>query len=223
MKQSKFQEQAAVAAERIDQARALGEQLTFLPDTDGEGGQMVPAEPRAPGRPKGSKNKTDAKLREMLAAKGFRMPEDVLAEIAGLSSREDVLVTAMARAERVLAWATDGAAQVGKKNAKTDWKASGTVRLSTFVEIYKSQIKALEALLPYGLGKVTPDTTTNIQSTTIVMPGSGAPVVPGDSAKVVNGSSNAEFAPPPMPENMQQKQGVKNSDTIQSDGGSRTE
>lgn len=220
MKQSKFQEQAAAAAQRIEQAQALGEQLTFLADPDGDGGQMVAAEPRAPGRPKGSKNKTDAKLREMLAAKGFRMPEDVLAEIAGLSSREDVLVTAMARAERVLAWAQDGAAQVGKKNAKVEWLPSGSMRLSTFVEIYKSQIKALEALLPYGLGKVTPDTTTNIQSTTIVMPGSGAP---GDSAKVVNGKMGGQFSPPPMPEKMQQNQDVENADTIQSDGGSRTE
>ena len=34
-KQGKFHEQAADAVERMEQARALGQQLTFLPDADG--------------------------------------------------------------------------------------------------------------------------------------------------------------------------------------------
>lgn len=223
MKEGKFQKQAADAAERIDAAQQVGQQLSFLADPDGDGGAMVPEAPRGAGRPKGSKNKTDAKMRDMLAAKGYRMPEDVLAEIAGLSSREDVFILAMARTEQLLVWAAAGAAEVGKKGHKSAWVPSGALRVAVFADLYKSQIKALEALLPYGLGKVTPDTTTHVQSTTIVMPGASAPASPGDGARLVSGSGDADLAPPPMPVKMQQNQQVENLRTAKSDGGSRTE
>jgi len=216
MKTSKFADDAAKMAERMDRAAAVGEQLTFLADPDGESGQVVAEAPK-PGRPKGSKNKVESQLRAMIAAKGMRMPEDVLTEIAGLSSREDVLLTAMSRAERVLDWAESGAAKVGKGGTKT-WEPSGAQRLAVFFDIYRAQIKALEALLPYGLAKVTPDATTNIQSTTIVMPGGGD----GANAQVINGSAKGRITPPPLPQNVEQNQEVSSGDYSSADSEDRT-
>ena len=209
---SKAEEQAREAAKRIEDARALGQQLTFLPDADGQGGQLVAESPRAPGRPKGSKNKVDNQLRKMLAAKGMRMPEEQLAEIAGLSSRDDVFVAAMARTEQVLAWA--GGQKVG------GFEASPAMRLGTFIDIFKAMIRAAEAMLPYGLAKVTPDEHTNINAVQIVMPATGAP---GDDARVIEGRKLAKHAPPPLPKKSQQKQGLANPEDAQSDNGSRTE
>ncbi len=208
-------------AERMERAAAVGEQLTFLADPDGAGGKVVPVEPveRKAGRPKGSKNRVESKLREMLAAKGMRMPEDVLAEIAGLSSREDVLMTAMARAERVLDWAESGAEQVKEEGVKRAWKPTGAQRLSVFFDIYRAQIKALEALLPYGLAKVTPDATVNQTAVQIVMPGGAGSPAP----TVIEGGAGRKMAPPPMPEEIEQNQQVSNSSTKYSDGKARTE
>lgn len=211
-KRGSYENQAHAAAKRIDEARWLGEQLTFLPDADGSGGELVPEEPRGPGRPKGSKNKIDSQLRAMLAAKGMKMPEDQLAEIAGLSSRDDVMVSAMADAERVLAWAS---AQV-----PGTYQAKVAERLSLFIELFKARIRAAEALLPYGLAKVTPEVTQNVNAVQIVMPQTSAP---GDGAKVIEGKSAPQFAPPPMPQKSKQKQQVTDADPAQSDDGSRTE
>jgi hypothetical protein len=219
MKQAKFETQAQKMAERMDHARQVGEQLSFLADPDGEGGEAVPAERKA-GRPKGSKNKVESQMRAMLAAKGMRMPEDVMAEIAGLSSREDVKLQAMADTEMLLSWAAAGAAKLGKKGSKTDWKASGGQRMSVFFEFYKLRIKALEALLPYGLGKVTPDVSvSNTQVTQIVMPGGGE----GASATLIEGRDSGRMAPPPLPNNMQQNQEVSEVEAVAQESAGRTE
>jgi hypothetical protein len=50
----------------------------------------------------------------MRAAQGYRMPEDVLAEIAGLNTHEDLLKAAMVKAELVMAWAHGGGDAEGK-------------------------------------------------------------------------------------------------------------
>lgn len=211
-KRGSYEEQARAAAQRIEDARALGQQLTFLPDSDGQGGEMVAEAARGPGRPKGSKNRIDSQLRAMLAAQGMKMPEQQLAEIAGLSSRDDVMISAMADAERVLAWA--GGQHPG------DYQASVAQRLATFVELFKARIRAAEALLPYGLGKITPDVTQNVQAVQIVMPQTSAPVAAG---QVIEGHRQHVHAPPPMPNKIQQKQDVTNVAAAQSDKESRTE
>lgn len=220
MKQSKFEDQAQKMAKRMDQARQVGEQLSFLADPDGAGGQAVPAERKA-GRPKGAKNKVESKMRAMLAAKGMRMPEDVLAEIAGLSSREDVALQAMADTEMLLSWAAAGAEKLGKKGEKRAWEASGGQRMSVFFEFYKLRIKALEALLPYGLGKVTADVNVNNNTnvTTIVMPGGGA----GAGATVIEGRAGGRMAPPPLPNNVPQNQEVNEAEPVVIEGAGRTE
>ncbi len=217
MKQAKFEVQAKMMALRLEQARAVGEQLSFLADPDGEGGQAVPVERKA-GRPKGSKNKVESQMRAMLAAKGMRMPEDVLAEIAGLSSREDVMLQAMAETEKLLGWAAAGAAEVGKKDNKRSWEATGGQRMDTFFEFYKLRIKALEVLLPYGLGKVTPDVSvSNTQVTQILMP------CAGPQAAVIEGAHARKMAPPPMPKEIEQNQDVSEAQVVPAEGAGRTE
>ncbi|MFT6772322.1 MAG: hypothetical protein ACJA1L_000026 [Paracoccaceae bacterium] len=209
---------AADAAERLDGAAETGRQLDLL---------AAPASPADPadleraaaqggtgaagrGRPKGSPNKRGSKLRQMLAARGYRMPEDVLAELAGLNDRggRTIVEQAMARAEQVLAWS----------HGPTVTAKAGE-RLALFMSILREMRQAGDALLPYGLGKMTPDQVTNIQATTINMPGSRPA---GDGARVINGAAASGFAPPPLPQRSKQNQGLGDAPGDASDGGSRT-
>lgn len=97
---SSYETLAREAEARIVEARASGAQLTFLPDEPG------PAEASGAKRGKG---RATSQLRDYLAAKGLRLPEDVLIEMAGMASTEDAFITAMARTEQLLAWAQTGA------------------------------------------------------------------------------------------------------------------
>lgn len=220
---NQFEKDARLAAERLDRARAAGEQLTFLPDE--EPAADLPAKA---GRPEGSKNKVSNQMREFLAAKGYDMPENMLAQMAGLASREDAILTAMQAAERILAWAADGSTRrrnVGTKAKpkyeSEPWEASAEHRLSVFMQVYTIQLRAADALLPYGAAKVTPDVTNNNLVIPIMqMP---APSRPGDNARVIEGRSGGKSAPPPMPQESKQKQEVNNPVGRGSDGESRTE
>lgn len=207
-KRGQFEVAAAAAAERLDRARAQGAQLSLLaaPATPADPGELVP---RGPGRPHGSRNKRTSKLRQMLAARGFRMPEDVLAEVAGLSSRETAIELAMARAEQVLLWAYGPLAT-----------PSGAQRMDVFRAVYRELGDAAAALLPYGLEKMTPDQAASAAPTFIVMPGQAAQAaVPGDRAKVIDGT----MAPPPMPHEIERNQAVSDAEPAVSDAVSRTE
>ena len=82
-KQNSLEKMAGEAAVRLDKARAAGQQLTFLPDETPE--QTGTVETRRAGRPPGAQNKGSSELRKYLAAQGCRQPEDVLAEMAGLT------------------------------------------------------------------------------------------------------------------------------------------
>ncbi len=196
MKRAKAEIEAEAIAKRLDQARELGEQLTFLPSDDGEGGELVP-EKRGAGRPKGAKNKSSSQLKAMLAAKGFRQPEDVLALMAGLDSRLPPHILAMQRAEEVLAWA--GGQHPG------DFQASVGQRLAVFTDLYKDMGRRAEAVLPFGLGKVTPDVNVNTsQITQIVMPGGSD----GPAPTVIEGRKGRAMSPPPMPKEIVQNQAV---------------
>lgn len=222
---------AALAAERVERAAKGGEQLgLFAAPASPADPASIPALPSAPGgngaagagRPKGSPNKRDSKLRQMLAARGFRMPEDVLAEMAGLSDRQGrpLIVQAMAMAEQVLAWAHEGCVD---KNGMPTRPEPGE-RRATLLAILGEMRRAGDALLPYGLAKMSPDTAVNVQATTIVMPGAARP---GDGARVVEGRAAqvgpSDFAPPPLPGETVENQSLDDSAEAQSDGESRTE
>lgn len=214
-KGSQFSDLARDAAQRIEDARAAGEQLTFLPDEPG------PA--AAGGRPPRGKGKVTSQLRDWCAAKGLRMPEDVLIEMAGMASTEDAFLTALARTEQVLAWAQAGA--VGYKGSPV--APSMGQRLAAFQFVYTAQLRAAEALLPYGLGKVTPDVAPGVLVPVMVAaPRGEGPVRAGDQARDIT-PMPGRIGPPPMPmapiSGPQRNQGVSEAAAVQSDSASRTE
>jgi len=210
-----FEAMARDAVVRIEEARAAGEQLTFLPD------EPVPGDSE---RAKRGKGKATSQLRDYLAAKGLRLPEDVLVEMAGMASTEDAFLTAMARTEQVLAWAEAGARQtatgVRDGNLVTvDLDTSATMgqRLATFQFVFTAQLRAAEALLPFGLAKVTPDVAVSQAVQVVVMP-SG----PVQTARDVT-PRPGRIAPPPMPGEMLRNQQVTDAGLPHSDDAIRTE
>lgn len=206
---NKRESAAREAAERLEAAREVGAQLVLLPS---EASPADPSEivPRGPGRPAGSRNKRTSKLRQMLAARGYRMPEDVVAETAGLTARGVTGVElAMQRAEQVAAWL----------EADTGIPLKRDQRLGLFVAIFKEQNGAASALLPYGLEKLTPDSAP-MQSTVIMMPGAGDPAA---RARTIEGSAASDQGARPMPKGMQEYQRIRGALANASDGGIRTD
>lgn len=211
MTETATDERIRLAAERLDAARVVGRQLDLIP-AEASPADVAELEPRGRGRPAGSRNRRSSKLRQMLAARGFRMPEDVVAETAGLGARGlSGVELAMARAEQVVAW-LEGRAPGGAAMKRAEV-------LGVFVTCWKEQNAAAAALLPYGLEKLTPDQAP-AAVTNIVMPGAA---VPGDRAKVIDGSLASDLAPPPMPGEVERNQGLAPGAARQSDGSSRTE
>jgi hypothetical protein len=197
-KGTQFEDLAAQAARNIDVARAAGEQLTLLPED--------PAPVAEGQRPPRGKGKITSQLRDWCAAKGYRMPEDQLIQIAGMASTEDVFIFAMQRTEQVLAWAEAGArktAQVIKDGAlievQLDTSATMAQRVTLFTTIYAAAVKAADSLLPYGLGKVNPDVTVAVPVPVYVAaPQAAAPGRPGDQARDVTPDPR-RIGPPPLP------------------------
>ncbi len=208
-KGTQFDDLARAAAQRIEDARAAGEQLTFMPDEPAPGA----------GRPARGKGKATSQLRDWCAAKGYRMPEDVLIEMAGMASTEDAFLTALARTEQVLAWAEAGA--TGYKGAPV--KPSMGQRLAAFQFVFTAQLRAAEALVGYGLGKVTPDVAVTAPVQVFVAAPQGQTAVrAGDQARDVT-PQPGRIGPPPMPAQVQRNQGVSEGAPVQSDSASRTE
>jgi hypothetical protein len=208
---TKFEELARDAAERITAAKAAGEQLTFLPDEP---------QPGDAGRTPRGKGKATSQMREWLATKGYRLPEDVLAEMAGLASTEDAFLSAMARTEQVLAWAEAGA--TGYKGSPS--APSTAQRLATFQFVFTAQLRSLEAMLPYGLAKVTPDAAPQAPVQVFVAGGQTAQVVqPGPAGARDVTPQPRRVAPPPMPMATQGNQGLSAPPIRRADDGSRTD
>ena len=222
-KGSQFEDLAAHAARNLEAAQAAGQQLTFLPD------EAVPAG-TAGQRPPRGKGKVQSQLRDWCAAKGLRLPEDVLIEMAGMASREDAFIVAMQRTEQLLAWAEAGARQTatGVKDGvlvtiDLDTSATMAQRLAAFQFIFTAQLRAAEALLPYGLGKVTPDASpATIVPVFVASPAQQPAPRAGDQARDVT-PQDRRIGPPPMPMQGQRNQGLSHPADDQSDSASRTE
>lgn len=211
--QTKFETLAREAVQNVHAARDAGQQLTFLPD---EAGPVAEGD-----RAKRGKGKATSMLRDFLAARGMRLPENVLVEMAGMASTEDAFLTAMARTEQLLAWAQSGA--TGYKGAPV--APSMQQRLAAFQFVYTAQLRAAEALLPYGLAKVTPEDAPQAAVQVLVMPGSTAHVRQGqgpDQARDVT-PKPGRLAPPPLPHEMQQNQQVAGTQDPALDASDRTE
>lgn len=202
---TKFEELARDAARSIAASRELAEQLTLLPDAP-----VAEVE----GAPKGrGPGKALNQMREFLAAKGYRLPEDVLSEMAGLASREDAILTAMVQAERILAWAGEGSVNrifrpgVGHVEMTGPWRPTPEQKLQAFQQVYATMLRAADALMPYGAPKITPEQVTNQQVTQIVVAGAAvqAPADRADQARDVTPGTR-RIAPPPMPGEVQRNQ-----------------
>ncbi|KAB6717724.1 hypothetical protein [Roseobacter sp. TSBP12] len=215
-----FETMARAAAKRLDKVRAEGEQLSLLPD---EGG-LTPAQAGSvsAGRPKGAKNKGSTQMREWLASKGYRMPEDVLAQMAGLAKSQDAMLTAMESAERALAWAYDGATAPTKGVGSKPIVPTASARLNTFLQFYAIQLRAADALLPYGAPKATPDVQVNQNTTVIVPMAPQAAHDPAAFARDVTPAKGGRMVPADVAFERQQNQEVSGSDLDNSDEDFRT-
>ena len=222
---NQFEELALKAAQSIEASRELAQQLTLLPDERpgadlAEGGKAGAR--RGPG-------KALNQMREFLASKGYRLPEDVLAEMAGLASREDAILTAMVQAERILHWAGQGATNrvfrpgVGHVELVGPWLPTPDQKLQAFMSVYATMLRAADALMPYGAPKVTPETITNQNVTQIVVQG-GAQVAPSGPATARDVTPQSRrIAPPPMPGQIVENQALSSATVAPSDGEARTE
>ena len=215
---SEWQREAAEMAARIDRQRQAGEQLALLPDEVADEGD----EARGVGRPKGAKNKGTSQMRDYLAARGLRMPEDVLTEIAGLTTQDDVISLAMRQTERVLSWAFDGA-HIGEKAAP---KATSAMRLDVFRQQYTMILRATEALMPYMAPKATPDQVVNQNVQVVVSSGPTGAADPAATARDVTPKAprrTGRMMPADAAHERQQNQQVSGSTGDGSDGTGRTE
>lgn len=211
-----YERMAADAAKRIEDARDMGQQLTFLGDE--AGAPPVDTVERQIGRPKGAKNKGSSELRKWLAAQGYRMPEDMLAEMAGLSSRDPAIVVAMQQTEQVLTWAYQGA----KDKDGVLQLPSPAQRVQMFNSIYTILLRAADALLPYAAAKASPDVQVN-DNRTFIVPAAPSAQQDGHGARVINGSVAHEMAPADVRHKRQQKQYLSKTDPDDPDAESRTE
>jgi hypothetical protein len=183
---NQFETEVAEAAARIDQARATGQLSLFAGEAGAE-------DARSGGRGKGKALST---LRQVLAQRGHQMPEDVLARIAALDDPEGPEMAALKKAEAV-ALAIYGHGQ-----------ATPSIRLRLFETFYAAQIRALDAMLPYGLAKITPDVAVTAPVQVVVMP--AGPTDRASAARDVTPGTVAagRMRPPPMPNEIQQNQGL---------------
>ena len=219
---SSYEELARDAAARLDEAKAAGQQLTFLPDENraGESSKSVRG-----------KGKATSQLRDWLAARGMRLPEDVIADMAGLASSGNAMLTAMAAAEQMTAWAQSGAATEvtwvndDGEEKRRHLRSEPTLaeRMEAFKFFYTVQLRAAEALLPYGLAKVTPDAGPTQVVQVVVAGGGGQQASRSgpDGARDVT-PKGRQVGPPPMPHEMQQKQPLSQTQNADADDEART-
>ena len=150
------------------------------------------------------------------------MPEDVLAQMAGLANGGDAMMAALERTEMVLAWAYDGATTKVKGGGTKPAVPSGGQRLAVFMQIYTIQLRAADALMPYGAPKATPDVSVQ-QSVFVNVPSAPSTAQPGDTARVISGRTSGRMVPADVAYKDQQKQDVTEANADSSDAESRTE
>ena len=180
-------------AERGSRIADEGEQLGLF----GEEGAPIPPERRAgPGRPAGSGNKLKGKLRDLLAARGYRDPAEQLAMLAGLD-RPDL---------HPLAHAALLAEQTGEDVAA----------------VMREMRQAAGELMPYWHAKMTPDVAIT-QAVQIVMPGAAEAKSSGSNFARDVTPKPGRITPPPMPHEIEHNQDLRKLPYEKSDAENRTE
>lgn len=221
---SDMKQLADAAAARLDADRQTARQLSMLPEADADLPETRESGRRGPGRPEGSKNKVSSQVRDWLAARGFRMPEDQLAEIAALGTSDDAVTVALGRAERLLAYVGQSAENrvykqgVGHVILDGPWRPAPDQFVDAFKFFYSAILRANEAVLPYVAPKTAGDAPPPL-AVQIVTPAAPSPAVadPADQARDVT-PRPGRMAPPPMPHEMQQKQDVSEAAPDNPDG-----
>ncbi|MDD8022447.1 MAG: hypothetical protein PHX82_05000 [Paracoccaceae bacterium] len=204
--ENQFENLAREAEARLQRQRAVGEQLVLLPDE-----RHGTAKGDGEARPVRGKGKAMSQMREWLTARGYRLPEEVLAELAGLTAGrgETVFAQTMREVEALLLWAYDGA-EIPKGAPKGP---TASKRLDLFQQLLVAKLRAADALMPYGAPKATPDVAvTNVNQVVVQAPAATAPqpVRAGDRARDVTPQAR-RITPPLMPHETQQNQDVSGS------------
>lgn len=215
--ESQWKQEAAEAAVRMARAHAQGAQLNLLPDL---GAELPPVpfdgdEPQR-GRPKGAKNKNDGQVRQWLASRGVKMPEQVLAELIGQASDQSAMLHAMTQAEALLTWAYDGA-EISKGSSKAPTAAQ---RLETFKYFYTAQLRAADALLPYVAPKSTPEGDER-PPVYVVVPGVAPGAAPAPPGQTIEGELTPWEAAALRDGRMQQNQSLSETEIDDSDDNRR--
>ncbi|WP_112312507.1 hypothetical protein [Pseudogemmobacter bohemicus] len=139
---------AMAAGRALLAEREAGGQLDMF---GGDQGEAVPVEDRrGPGRPAGSSNKLRGKIRELMAARGYRDPAEQLAMLAGLD-RPDL---------HPLGYAAQIAATLGEP----------------VMLVAREMRQAAAELMPYWHAKITPDIAVQAPAVNILMAGDAAAV-----------------------------------------------
>lgn len=198
--------EAAAAARRVEAARETGAQLGLFGPEGGPAPALIEEEARGPGRPAGTRNKVKSELRRWLGSRGMRMPEQQLASLALMDAAGGPFEAAMARAEELIAWGGG--------------LPKGMGRVGLALELLRLARASAEAMLPYGLAKMTPDAVLAQQNVQIVMPSPAA--APAGSGQVVELAAR-RIAPPPLPKEIEAEQGVGAAAAAASDGAVRTD
>lgn len=133
-----------------DRAQRLIEQGSGQLGMFGPEGEVLPPATRGPGRPPGAQNKLKSRLKDYLAAKGYRDPAEHLALLAGLDRRD----------KHPLHVAAEIAAALGED----------------VMAVAREMRQATEALMPYWHAKLTPDVQVNAPAVSILMQGSDGAV-----------------------------------------------
>jgi hypothetical protein len=129
-------------------------------------------------------------------ARTLAIPPDDLDQIAASTTKDEQMPTR---------WPRPSACFSGRRMAQRDTRARRLrlrwpQRLDTFKFVYTAALRASEALLPYGLAKVTPDAGST-QIVQMVVAGGSRPQPSPDTARDVTPKARG-VASPPMPNEM---------------------
>lgn len=161
-----------------------------------DGAAVAPEARKGPGRPAGAKNKLTQKLAQLMATRGYRDPAEQLAMLAGLD-RPDLHPLALAGELAELVEADPLAVLAQMRQAAAD-------------------------LMPYWHGKVTPDQAQQPPTQIVAVPvPTWAADRPAELRDITPGARR--IAPPPLPHEIQQNQGLAEAETRPSDAANRTD
>ncbi|MEM1372054.1 MAG: hypothetical protein AAGG72_07490 [Pseudomonadota bacterium] len=197
------EEIAKQAMARSLAAEIVGEQLGLFgqPEVPSE---PEPEKPRKAGRPKGSRNKAQTGLRELMVAQGYRDPASQLARIACLHTTDDPLLVNIGRAQAILA-----AAGASPKQIMDD--LPGLV-----IQLTKLTEQAGATLMPYTFAKVTPDVNDNRTQMVVQIAAPGSDQAGAQQVRTA-------IAPPPMPSKQTQQNQTLSGASLDPSGNDATD